>query len=257
MFRKTTTIATLAAASVTLLPGAAQAGDVQAAAKLEASAVVNSDRAVDLARENARKAEALVNRSEAAMKQAFAKSVDEGKAAYVKFSAAAEAQSENLSTVVEKSRGELEREAADALAATAKMEATLVARLAQELERSDEASSEQGEAAADMGGDHASIAAEVAVVLSTDNLQAGVRRELDATARKSAEAQARLAAAVEELRQRSEGESKSFLAGLADALARGGRWDVSYQKTIGDDSSPAKVSVAAQAHASVGQGGRR
>jgi hypothetical protein len=206
MFRKTTTIATLAAAGVTLLPGAAQADGVQAALKLEAQAVVNSDKAVDLAKENARKAGALVKRSEAQMKKAYTLTVEAGKEAHAKFSAAAEAQGENLADVVERSRGELKRKAAEALAQSGEMAAKL-----------------DSESAA-VGDDQASIAAQIGVVLDGQRLQDDTREALE---------------------------------GARTKLEEGARYDVSYEKSVGDDSSPVQVSVAAQAHAVVGQGGRR
>lgn len=206
MFRKTTTIATLAAAGVTLLPGAAQADGVQTALKLEASAVVNSDKAVDLAKENAGKAKALVARSQAQMKKAYTLTVDAGKEAHAKFSAAADAQSENLADVVERSRGQLKSKAASALAKTAEMTADLDSQ------------------SAEVGDDQASIAAQIGVVLDGEKLAAGTREALE---------------------------------GARTKLEEGARYDVSYEKTVGDDSSPVQVSVAAQAHAVVGKGGRR
>ena len=268
MFRKTITVATIVAAGVTVVPGAAQAAPVQAAVKLEATAVVNADKAVDLARSNARKAGQAVARSEQAMQRAYRITLDEGRAASVKFSAAAEAQGESLAAVVERSQGRLKAKAADALAETGRMEATLVARLADELERADRASDEQGEAAGAMGDDHASLTAEIAVTASEEKLRDALQRELDTVTRKSVEAQTRLASAVSELRKRSEGESQASMAkaessleenvtDVVAALRRGGRWDVSYEKTVGSEGDPVQVTVAARGHVSVGQGGRR
>ena len=268
MFRKTITAVTLAAAGVTLLPGAAQAGDIQAAAKLEATAVVQSDKAAGLAASHAGKAMTAVRRSELAIKRAYAIARDEGRDAYVAFSAAAEAQGKNLSDVVEKSRGSLEREAASAMAHTARLEASLVDRFSQELERSEQVGSEQGDAAAELGDNHAGLTAEVAVVASEAKLREALARELDTVTRRSVEAQTRLATALAELRERSSREAEqdtaSAQASLAasvtevvEALRRGGRWEVSYEKTVGDESSPVQVSVATRVHASVGQGGRR
>lgn len=268
MFRKTITATAVAAASVVLLPGAAQAQGVQAAAKLEATAVVQSDKAVDLARSNAAKAEAAVQRSEAAIKRAFTMTVDEGRKAYVSFSAAAEAQGDNLAAVVDKARGDLKKEAADAMATTGRLEAQLVSKLSKQLENSDQASAQQGDTAASVGDSHASLTADIAVTASEANLRGALQRELDAVTKRSVEAQARLAAAVAELRERSEGQGEQSMAtaegSLADSvsdlvalLRSGGRWDVSYDKTVGGENDPVQVSVAARAHASVGQGGRR
>ena len=44
---------------------------------------------------------------------------------------------------------------------------------------------------------------------------------------------------------------------LAEALERSGRWDVSYEKSVGTGEGPVTVTASVQAHATVDAGGRR
>lgn len=275
MSRLSITTTALAAAALAIPAGAA-AAPVDVAAKFEARAVVDSAKALNEVRDSATKAKRMIKRSELALKRAYKITVSESKQASAQgleasasFSAAAQEQGENLSDIVERSKGSLKTAAADALAKTGRLEAALVARVAEGLEAQQEsASAEQGEGVASVGDDQAQLTATIAVTASSTGLRNAVEDELDKATAASVKAQARLVEAVTELRQRSEEQGKAGMASaqaslersgedMAEALRRSGRWEVSYEKTISSGEGPATVTATVQAHAVVDQGGRR
>lgn len=271
-----TTTAALAAAALAL-PVGASAAPVGAAAHLEASAVVNSSQAVDQVSGSAAKARRSVQRSARALARAYAITVSYGKQASAgglqsaaKFSAAAEAQGENLQAVVEKSRGGLKAAAADALARTGRMQAKLSGEVADGLDRQQStASAQQGENVAELGDNQAQLTAAVAVTASSQGLRDAAQAQLDKVTAASVEAQARLVRAVGELRDRTEEQGSGSMtsarvslqrsgAALAAALRRSGRWEVSYEKTIATrDGGPVSGSASLKAQATVDAGERR
>lgn len=269
-----TTTAALAAAALALPAGAA-AAQVDAAAKLEAHAVVSSAKALSQVRESAGKVKRTIQRSELALKRAYKITVAHGQQASAQgleasasFSAAAQAQGENLSAIVERSEGSVKTAAAEALATTGRMEAAIVARVAGDLEAQQEtASPEQGDDVASVGDAQAQLTATLAVTASSTGLRTAVEKQLDTTTAVSVKAQARLVEAVTELRERSEAQGQAGMASaqasleesgefMADALRRSGRWEVSYE-TTGTGEGPVTVSATVQAHAVVEHGGRR
>jgi hypothetical protein len=269
MSRLTITTTALAATAALALPGVAAAAPVDAAAHLEAHAVVDSAKALDQVRGNAAKAKRLIKRSELALTRAYRITRDEGLDASAKFAASAQAQGENLSAIVERSNGALKRSAAEALAQTTRLEADLVARAADGLDAQREsASASQSEDVSSLGADHASLTATIAVTASDAGLRPAVQREMDTATAASVTAQADLVEAVENLRTRSEAQGQASMVSLqaslersgrslADALERSGRWEVSYEKTIGTGEGPVAATATVQAHAVVDHGGRR
>src|SRR5690348_16475479 len=99
MFRITTT-AVLATAALAL-PASATAGSLEASAALEAHAVVNSGKALAVAKSSAGKAKELVQRSEAQLHRAYTLSVAQGTEAAAQFSDAAQEQGDKLGELVE------------------------------------------------------------------------------------------------------------------------------------------------------------
>jgi hypothetical protein len=269
MSRLTITTTALAATAALALPGAATAAPVDAAAHLEASAVVNSAGALDQVGENAAKAKRAIQRSELALKRAYRIARDQGLDASAKFAASADAQGDNLSAIVEQSNGSLKSAAAKALARTTQMEADLVARSADGLDdQQQSASAAQSEDVSSLGEDHASLTATIAVTASDAGIRAAVQRQMDTATAASVKAQADLVEAVDNLRKRSEGQGQSAMVSLqaslersgknlADALESSGRWDVSYEKTVGTGEGPVSATATVQAHAVVDHGGRR
>lgn len=270
-----TTTAALAAAAL-VIPAGAGAAPVDVAAKLEAHAVVSSEKALSQVRASAAKVKRTIQRSELALKQAYEITVAEGQRAKAdgleasaSFSAAAQAQGENLSAIVERSTGSVKTTAAGALAATGRMEAEIVAQVAADLEaQQDSASSEQGEDVASVGDAQAQLTATMAVTAASTGLRNAVAGQLDATTALSVKAQARLVEAVTELRERSEAQGQAVIASaqasleqsgefMAEALRRSGRWEVSYEETTGTGEGPVTVSATVQANAVVEHGGRR
>lgn len=270
-----TTTAALAVAALSL-PAGAGAAPIDAAVKLEARAVADSAKALSVARNSAAKARSAVRRSEAALRRAYKitvaesqKSSADGLEAAAAFSASANAQGENLSTLVERSKGATKAVAADALADTGQMEATLVARVAKGLEaQPEDASAQQCDDVATVGEDQAQLTATIAMTASDAGLRDAVQQQLDKTTAASIQAQARLVDAVAALRERSEAQGEASMISaqaslersgqdLAAALRRSGRWDVTYEKTIGTGDGPATVSATVAAHAVVQTGGSR
>jgi hypothetical protein len=268
MSRLTITTTALAAAALAL-PGVAGASSVDAAAKLEAHAVIDSAQALDQVRGEAAKAKQSIQRSEIKLKKAFSIARDQGTEAGARFAAAADAQGDNLAAIVERSKGGLQAKAADALAKTTALQAKLVSETADDLERRDQATSaSEGDDVSSMGEDHASLTATIAVTANEEGLRAGLQREMDKATATSVKAQAELAKAVQDLRDRSEAQGKASMTSLqaslqrsgedmAGALERSGRWEVSYEKTIGTGEGPVSASASVQAHAIVDAGGRR
>jgi hypothetical protein len=274
MSRLTITTTVLAAAALAL-PGAAFASPVEAAAHLEAHAVVDSGSALDQVHGSAAKAKRMLQRSELALKRAYAISVAQGHEssakgidAAAKFSASAQAQGENLSAIVEKSRGSLKTAAADTLAKTGRMDAALTARVAKQLEaQQTSASTEQGQDVAAVGGNQADLTATIALTASGQGLHDAAQEQLDKATQASVKAQARLVKAVSDLRDRTEENGQGSmssaqvslqhgLAGVADALRRSGRWDVSFEKTAGTSGGPVSATMTVQARAVVDGGSR-
>lgn len=276
MSRLTITTTVLAAAALAVPGAAAVAAPIDVAAKLEARAVVDSAKALGQVNAAAAKAKRTIKRSELALKRAYKLTVAQGQHATAEgleasasFSAAAQAQGENLSLIVDRSKGSLKTTAAEALATTGRMEAALVARVADGLEEQDgSASAEQGKDVAAVGDDQAQLTATIALTASTAGLRDAIESQLDKTTAVSVKAQARLVEAVTELRERSEAQGKAGMASaqaslersgedMAEALRSSGRWEVSYEKSIGTGEGPATVSATVQAHAVVDHGGRR
>lgn len=270
-----TTTAALAVAALSL-PAGAGAAPIDAAVKLEARAVADSAKALSMARDSTAKAKSVVRRSESALRRAYKISIAEsqkssadGLEAAAAFSASANAQGENLSTLVERSKGSTKAVAADALADTGRMEATLVARVAEGLEAQRQgASAQQCDDVASVGEDQAQLTATLALTASGEGLRDAVQKQLDRTTAASIEAQARLVEAVAALRERSEAQGEASMISaqaslkrsgeeMAAALRRSGRWDVTYEKTISTGDGPATVSATVAAHAGVESGGRR
>jgi hypothetical protein len=288
MFR-TSIITTAALATALALPAGAGAASVDAAAHLEAHAVADSGKALRQLRTSAEKAKESVDSSSAALKRAYAISIAQGNQSSAKgldaaaqFSAAAQAQGDNLEAVVEKAKGGLKTAAADALAKSGRMEADLVARVAKGLEQQQAStSSAQGDDVADIGGAHASLTATIVVTASGDGLRRKVRAQLDKVTAVALQAQARLVQAVAELRDRSQGQGQAGMADaqgslqkdgqkLNEAVARSGRADVSFsvengnvtmgdlaQRTVDTGDSPASASAKGEAHVAVDRGERR
>jgi len=275
MSRLTITTTALAAAALAI-PAGAGAAPVDAAVKLEAHAVADSAKALSLVRDSSMKAQRTIRHSERALRGAYKITIARGEhasadglEAATTFSASAQAQGENLSAIVERSRGSLKTAAADALATTGRMEAALVARVAEGLDDQQESNSvEQGDDVASVGGDHAQLTATIALTASGAGLRDAVEDRLDRTTEASIKAQARLVEAVAELRQRSQAQGEAGMASAQEslkssgedmvaALLRSGRWEVSYEKTISSGEGPATVSTTVQAHAVVDHGGRR
>lgn len=276
MSRLTLTTTTALAAAALAFPAGASAASVEAAAHFEAHAVANSDKALDNVRGSAAKAKRLVARSQAAMKKAYAITVDQGNQSKAKgleaaaqFSAAAKAQGDDLQAIVDKGKGGVKAAAADALAKTGRMEAELVAKVAKGLERQQtDASESQGDGVSDVGGAQADLTASIAVAASEQGLRNAAQKQLDKATAASIKAQARLAEAVAELRNRTEEQDNGSMASaqaslqrsaadMADALRRSGRWEVSFEKTAGTGDGPASASAYVRAHAVVEHGGRR
>lgn len=276
MSRLTITSTAALAAAALAIPAGTAAAQVDAAAKLEASAVVSSAKALSQVRDSAAKVKRTIARSELALKRAYKITIAQGQQASAQgleasasFSAAAQEQGENLSAIVERSEGSVKTAAADALATTGRMEAALVARVASDLEgQQGTASAEQGEDVASVGDAQAQLTATLAVTASSTGLRTAVEKQLDKTTAVSIKAQARLVEAVTELRERSDAQGQAGMASaqasleesgeaMAEALRRSGRWAVSYEKTIGTGEGPVTVSATVQARTVVEQGGRR
>lgn len=276
MSRLTITSTAALAAAALAIPAGTAAAQVDAAAKLEANAVVSSAKALSQVRDSAVKVKRTIQRSEMALKRAYKITIAQGQQASAQgleasasFSAAAQEQGENFSAIVERSEGSVKTAAADALATTGRMEAALVARVAADLEaQQGTASAEQGEDVASVGDDQAQLTATLAVTASSTGLRTAVEKQLDKTTAVSVKAQARLVEAVTELRERSDAQGQAGMASaqasleesgetMAEALRRSGRWAVSYEKTIGTGEGPVTVSATVQARAAVEHGGRR
>jgi hypothetical protein len=263
------TITTTALAAVALaVPGAA-AASADVAAKFEASAVVNSANALDQARGDAAEARQSIERSSLALQHAYRVARDRGVEAGAKFAAAADEQGDNLAAIVERSKGALQRKAAESLSKTTALEAKMASNVADDLEQRDEGtSSKESQQVSSLGDDHASLTATIAVTASDEGLRDAVQRHMDSATAASVKAQADLVKAVQDLKDRSEAERQRSMSSLqaslersgsdmAAALERSGRWEVSYEKTIGTGEGPATASVTVQAHAVVDAGGRR
>ena len=268
------TISTVLAAAALVVPATAVAAPIDASAHLEAHAVADSAQAVRLAKNAAGRAREAVQRSTAELKRAHAMTVAhsqqasaDGSAMSAQFSAAAEAQGQNLADVVESSQGRLKRAAADALAKTTALQAGLAKKVAAQLERQNEAAtSQQGDDVTQVGGSNASLAATVAVTVSGENLKQGLRRQLDKVTDAAMVAQAKLIAAVADLRQRTESDGQGNMAAtqsslqqggcdMARAIRRSGRTDTAFSKSWSSDDGSAAASLSGEAHVRVDDGG--
>lgn len=278
MFRTTTlaTATTALAALALAAPGGAAAASIDAAATLEAHAVADSGQALSLARSSAARAKRAVADSSTALRRAYAITVAQGTQssgrgldAAAQFSAAAQLQSDRLADVVERAHGGLRTAAAQALARTGRMEAELAARVAHGLEQqSSTASAQQGQDVAEVGGAQAEVTASVAAAASDDGLLDRVQAGMDRVTSSSVAAQARLLAAVADLRERTEGQSggsmttaqtslRDSMEDLVGRLRSSGRWEVDYEKSVETGDGLVSASARVQAHASVDAGGRR
>lgn len=261
--------AAVLAATGLAVPAGAAAQSVDVAAQLQARAVVSSEQALRQVDTSATAARRSIKRSELALKRAYRLVVTRSEQETARFSATAQAQSENLSAVVEESRGKTKSAAAKALADTLRMETALVNRVSSGFEsQRAEATQEQGEAAGELGSSHASLTAEVVVTASLASLQDGLRKRLDQLTVTSVAAQSRLQQAVSELAERSRSQGQSSMASaetsiedsgreLAQTMRDSHRWEVSYEKTAQTDQAGASATASIHAHVVVQQGVRR
>lgn len=226
MFRITTTTAALATIALAV-PGAVAASPIEASAQLEAHAVLDSGKALAVAKSNADRAKDLVQRSEAQMKKAYALTVSQGQSAKGKgldasaqFSSSAQAQGDKLAALVESSKGSLKAAAADALAETGELQAKLVKRVADGVKRQDEsASASQAQGIGEVGSDNASITATIVVTASGNGVKPGLRRALERAGSEVRKAHGKLLDAVAELRKRSEGQGQEAMGRTQSSLS--------------------------------------
>lgn len=288
MFRTTTITAVALTAAAFALPAGAGAASVDAAAHLEAHAVADSGAAVRQVDASTQRAKELISRSAAKLRRAYsittaqgAQASGRGLEAAAQFSAAADAQGNDLSAIVEDSKGSLRAMAASVLARTGRLEARLVAQVATGLEQqNDSTSSAQGDSVSEVGDDHASLTASIVVAASDDGVRRGLQARLDKTTAIALSAQAQLVQAVADLRRRSEGDGQAGMAQaqaslrksgeqLSQAVRSSGRADVSFsvdnghvtlgemaQQTVVSGDSPVSASAQGEGHVAVDRGGR-
>lgn len=257
------------AATALAVPATAGAQSVDVAAQLQARAVVSSEQALSQVNTAAAAARRSIKRSELALKRAYRLVANRGEQVTARFSAAAHAQSDNLSAVVEESSGRTKSLAAAAMARTLRMETELVNRVSTGFEtQRAEATEQQGAAAGELGASHASLTADVVVAASSKGLQGAVRERLDQLTVASLAAQARLQQSVSDLAERSRSEGQSSMSSaeasiqssgreLAETMRDSHRWEISYDESVQTDQAGASASVTVQAHVVVEQGVRR
>lgn len=270
MFRITPPAAALTLAALAL-PAAASAG-VDASVKAEASAVAGAGKAAQLVDRSAAAAREAVARSQASMRRAYTLTVRHGRdasaqgmQAAVRFSAAAEAQGEQLQSVIDGSRGRVKAAAAQALARTGTWEARVVGVAAQDLQRG------QDEQAAQLGDTQSGVAVSLVAGASSEGLRRSARRTLDVATARGLKALSALAAAV---KRRGDAQAQSAMhdAGLqvTQAVRGSGRADLTFSvgggtvtlgqlalRTMDTSASPAQASASGEAHVVVGGGARR
>lgn len=289
MFRTATTTAALTALALGIPAAAGAASNIDVSAHAEIHAVADSAQALRMARVSADKARAAVRHSEDALGRAYHATVSQGEQsseqgleASAQFGAAAHAQSAKLAALVRTSHGSLRTAAAKALSQTGRWEATLVSRIADGLsQQQSSASAQQGTDVATVGNDQASVTTTIVLTASDQGLRDGLRNVLDRTTATALVAQADLAQAVSDLRQRSQEQGQKTMtdaktalheAGqkVADAVQSSGEAGVSFtvdggtvrmddlaMRTVDPGSAPASASASGEAHVSVGGGGRR
>jgi hypothetical protein len=288
MSRLATTTVLLTTAALAF-PAVAGAASVDASAHLETHALADSAAALQRVHGGVDRAKRLINRSESSLKRAYAITMAHGAQTSVHgmqtsaaFSAAAQTQGADLAAIVDRARGALKTAAATALSRTSRLEASLVASLADDLQQQQgPASAQQGDSVAAIGGDQASLTTSIVVTASGDGIGHSVQAGLDRATAVALVAQGDLAQAVADLRDRTQGESQSTMAGThaslqkdgsvtAQAIRHSGRADVSFsidngsvtlgqlaQRSVDTGDGPAAASASGEAHVAVGQAGSR
>jgi hypothetical protein len=288
MSRFATTTTLLLTTAALAVPASAGAATVDASAHLETHSLADSGAALQRVHHGVQRARRLVARSESSLQHAYALTMAhgtqtsaQGMQASASFSAAAQAQGADLAAIVSRARGALKTAAADALARTGRLEAAVVAGLANDLEQQQGSmSAQQGTGVSAVGDHQASLTTSIVVTASGDSIRQSLQSRLDRATAAALVAQGKLAQAVADLRDRTQGQSQSTMAAtqaslqqngsaIADAISRGGRADVSFsidngtitlgqlaQRSV-DAGGPAGVSASGEAHVAVGQGGAR